>query len=109
MSRLCLIKPVLRALQGSQNTVARAINENLCLYLVPQIRGHSLDGKFTDTSEEETAIRRAFMNNSRTRVLLMTGKKIGTSYMHTLCEADEIDHIFSDKEIPEDIIKRMRH
>ena len=44
------------------------------------------------------------MKNSRRRVLLMTANKFGSSYMHTLCRADEVDHIFSDALVPEGII-----
>ena len=84
---------------------AQSINTDLCFL---SCKGVTPDGTFTDTSEEETAIRRAFMNRSRTRVLLMTGNKIGTSYLHTLCTADEIDYMFSDQEIPEEIANRMR-
>ena len=84
---------------------ARSINTDICFI---SCKGVSSDGKFTDTSEEETAIRRAFMENSRTRVMLMTGNKIGTSYMHTLCEANEVDYMFSNGEIPEGFFKKMR-
>ena len=79
---------------------ARSMNTDLCFL---SCKGVSLDGKFTDTSEEETAIRRAFMQNSRTRILLMTSNKFDSSYLHTLCTADEIDYLFSDGEIPETI------
>jgi DeoR/GlpR family transcriptional regulator of sugar metabolism len=40
--------------------------------------------------------------------LLMTANKFGSSYMHTLCRADEVDHIFSDAPVPEDIILKLR-
>ena len=79
---------------------AKTMNTDLCFL---SCKGVSLDGKFTDTSEEETAIRRAFMQNSRTRILLMTSNKFDSSYLHTLCTADEIDYLFSDGEIPETI------
>ena len=66
------------------------------------------NGRFTDTSEEETAIRRAFMKNSATRVMLMTGGKIGKTYLHTLCSAEQVDYVFSDIEIPEGITSKLR-
>jgi len=84
---------------------AQSINTDICFI---SCKGISTDGKFTDTSEEETAIRRAFMKNSRTRVFLMTANKFGTSYMHTLCGAHEVDYIFSDRTVPEEIQKKLR-
>ena len=76
---------------------ARRVNPDICFI---SCKGVDDIGKFTDTSEEETLIRRAFMDNSRTRVMLMTHNKFGTRYFHTLCSADEVDHIFSDGELP---------
>jgi DeoR/GlpR family transcriptional regulator of sugar metabolism len=84
---------------------ANYINTDICFI---SCKGVDEDGKFSDTSEEETAIRRAFMKNSRRCVLLMTANKFGSSYMHTLCRADEVDHIFSDAPVPEDIILKLR-
>lgn len=83
---------------------ARSINTDICFL---SCKGITADGKCTDTSEEETAIRRAFMDNASTRVLLMTGNKFGRSYMHTLCTAGEIDHIFSDRPLPTEITLRQ--
>lgn len=76
---------------------ARRVNPDICFI---SCKGVDETGKFSDTSEEETLIRRAFMENSRTRVMLMTREKFGTRYFHTLCHADEVDYIFSDGDIP---------
>ncbi len=84
---------------------AKTINTDICFI---SCKGVSDDGRFTDTSEEETAIRRAFMQRSHTRVMLMTGNKFGNTYMHTLCLADEVDAVFSDKDIPEDMKVKLR-
>ena len=90
-----------------QRTVdfAETVNADICFI---SCKGLSADGKFTDTSEEETAIRKAFMKNSATRVMLMTGNKIGKTYLHTLCEAEDTDYIFSDTALPETITKKLR-
>ena len=84
---------------------AQRVNPDICFI---SCKGIDEGGKFTDTSEEETLIRRAFMNNSRTRVMLMTNNKFGTRYFHTLCTAEEIDHIFSDAQIPDNIAALVR-
>ena len=84
---------------------AETVNADVCFI---SCKGVNCEGKFTDTSEEETAIRRAFMKNSSTRVMLMTSGKIGKTYLHTLCTAEQVDYIFSDGEIPEGITSKLR-
>ena len=90
-----------------QKTVdfAESVNTDICFISCKGVDG---EGKFTDTSEEETSIRRAFMKNSSTRVMLMTGNKIGKIYLHTLCTSEQVDYIFSDTAIPEEITKNLR-
>lgn len=90
-----------------QKTVdfAESVNTDICFISCKGVDG---EGKFTDTSEEETSIRRAFMKNSATRVMLMTGNKIGKTYLHTLCTSEQVDYIFSDTAIPEEITKNLR-
>ena len=84
---------------------AKDINTNICFV---SCKGVSLDGVFSDTSEEDSAIRKAFMKNSATRVMLITGNKFGSSYMHTLCRAEEVDYVFSDTAVPESISSQLR-
>ena len=84
---------------------AKDINTDICFL---SCKGVSEDGIFSDTSEEDSAIRKAFMRNSATRVMLITSNKFGGRYMHTLCRAEEVDYVFSDGAIPESIIKLLR-
>lgn len=76
---------------------AKEINTDICFI---SCKGVSNNGIFTDTSEEETAVRKAFMERASTRVMLMTQNKFGTKYLHTLCDSTDIDFLFSDGEIP---------
>ena len=76
---------------------AKEINTDICFI---SCKGVSNNGIFTDTSEEETAVRKAFMERASTRVMLMTQNKVGTKYLHTLCDSNDIDVLFSDGEIP---------
>ena len=78
-----------------QETVAFAdkINPDFCFF---SCKGLSEDGIFSDTSEEETVIRRAFLKRSRTRVALMTKNKLGKRYFHTLCTMEDVDHLLTD-------------
>lgn len=82
---------------------AEKINLDICFL---SCRGIDLDGNLTDTSEEETVIRRAFLNKSRIRVFLMTNNKFGNTYFHTLCNSKEVDYIFTNGEISEAIKMR---
>ena len=79
---------------------AERINLDICFLAC---KGLALDGTLSDTSEEETVIRRAFLKRSKTRVFLMTYNKIGSKYFHTLCNSTDVDYIFSDGEIPTSI------
>lgn len=83
---------------------AERVNPDICFL---SCKGISFDGKLTDTSEEETEIRRAFLQNSKTRVMLMTHNKLGSTYFHTLCHARDVDYIFSDAPLPDSIQTRM--
>ena len=71
-------------------------------------KGFCEDGRFTDTSEEETAVRRAFMKNSRVTAMLMTSNKYGSVYLHTLCRAEDVDFVFSEKEAPDEILRKIK-
>ena len=82
---------------------AEKINLDICFL---SCKGLDSNGNFTDTSEEETVIRRAFLKKARSRVFLMTQNKFGKTYFHTLCNARDVDHIFSDGEIPDTVKTR---
>lgn len=83
---------------------AGKINLDICFL---SCKGISLLGDLTDTSEEETVIRRAFLKKSRTRVFLMTNNKFGNTYFHTLCNSNDVDYIFTNGEIPNTIKMRQ--
>ena len=69
-------------------------------------KGIDLNGRISDTSEEEVELRRHVIANARSRILLMTDKKIGTSYIHTLCDSNEIDAIITNGTLPDSIKTR---
>jgi len=83
---------------------AERVHPDLCFL---SCKGLSGEGIFTDTSDIETPIRRAFLKNSKTRVFLMTENKLGTTYFHTVCSSAEVDHIFTTGSLPETI--RLRN
>lgn len=80
---------------------AKKINLDICFF---SCKGLDVDGRLSDTSEEETLIRRAFIESSRTRVCLITKNKLGKRYFHTVCDSTDLDYIFSDGELPTSIL-----
>lgn len=84
---------------------ANYINTDICFI---SCKGVDSEGKFTDTSEEETVIRKAFMKNCRFKVMLMTQNKFNSKYLHTLCEAAEIDRLISDGDVPTELTELLR-
>lgn len=71
-------------------------NADLCFL---SCKGMDEHGKFTDTSESETELRKRFLENSKTRAILLTSNKIGKTYLHTLCNSTDVDYIFCDQPI----------
>ena len=67
-------------------------NTDLCFI---SCKGMSLDGSLSDTSEEETELRKRALANTKRSVLMLTKKKIGCSYIHKLCNAEKISDIIT--------------
>ena len=68
-------------------------NADICFL---SCKGVSDDGKLTDTSYFETQLRKKFLQNSKTKVMLITKHKFGKTYAHTLTTTDEIDYVITD-------------
>jgi len=58
-------------------------------------------------TDETAAFQRMVLKNSRKRILLMPGKKIGIDSFIKVCEADSFDTIITDWECPEDQIAAL--
>lgn len=85
--------------------MAATVNIDICFVAC---RGINDKGVFSDSTEPETIVRRHFLNCSKMRVFLMTSEKIGKTYMHTLCHANEVDYVISDGQLPEGLKLRSR-
>ena len=85
--------------------LAQSFNTDVCFV---SCKGFSADGRFTDTSEEETSVRHAFMKNSRCTAMLMTSNKYGNVYLHTLCRAEDVDFVFSETDVPTAILEKLK-
>ena len=86
--------------------MAERFNVDVCFIAC---KGLSLDGRFSDTSEEETAIRRVFIKNAKKVIFMMTNNKIGNTYLHTLCNMSDVDTLISNAELPDELLGKLRH
>ena len=96
-----------RLLEGSAVFVGKdalsfidRFNTDVCFI---SCKGLDLTGKFSDTSEEETELRRHALSNTKKSVILLTAQKIGRSYIHTLCHSSDVDKIYTDGALPLEI------
>ena len=88
--------------RDAERSAAR-FNADICFI---SCKGMDQNGRFTDTSEEETELRQVFMQNSKKKVVLLTADKIGKSYLYTLCRSSEVDRIFTDGTLPDTVKTR---
>jgi DeoR/GlpR family transcriptional regulator of sugar metabolism len=60
-------------------------------------RGIDDEGRVTDTSVYENAVRRIMMENSRRCYLLCDTGKFGKRYLNTLCRTQDVDGVISER------------
>ncbi len=77
---------------AAQNFV-RSFNADLFLF---SCRGISNDGILSDSSIEETDLRKVMMQHSKHNLFLCSSDKLGKTYMYNLCSYQEVDKIISD-------------
>lgn len=61
--------------------------------------GIDIDNGITHNSEEEAAIRRMMLKNSRNRYLLLDGNKFGRCKAHKIIDLNTIDKIFTEMDV----------
>lgn len=59
-------------------------------------RGVSEDGQLTDSSVEESELRKVMMRYARKKIFLCTSDKIGKRYMYNLCHIGNADGFYCD-------------
>lgn len=77
--------------------LVRRFNADLFFF---SCRGLSEDGLLTDSSVEESELRRVMMAQAQKNILLCTGEKLGKKYLYSLCTASELDGIICDRALP---------
>lgn len=64
-------------------------------------KGLSPDGMLSDTSVEETDLRREMLKRAKCSALLIDSNKFDADYWYNLCHLSDVDYCFSDKPLPE--------
>lgn len=75
----------------------RAYNADICFF---SCRGMDGDGLLTDLAVQEVNLRRAMMEQSQKRVLLLSSEKLGKRYFYTQGRSTEVDAIVCDAPLP---------
>ena len=78
----------------------KTFNANIAII---SCHGLSASGYATDTSERENDVRRAMLNQSRRKVLLIDSSKINKGYWHNLADISVFDDVYCDQELPKEI------
>ena len=71
--------------------------------------GFSLAGGVTDALQENAAVKREMIANSRKRILLCDSTKMNQEYFSRICDSDEVDLIITDSEPPADILNALKY
>lgn len=72
-------------------------------YFFFSCRGISDDGILSDSSMEESDLRRVMMQHSKKNIFLCTSNKIGKKYMYNFSDISKIDKIICDVPLPEQL------
>ena len=90
--------------EDAQNTASR-YNADVVFF---SCRGLTLDGKLTDNSVEENALRKTMLQQAKRKVFLCDSSKLGRTYLNTLCHLSEVDEIICEQPLPEELCQLMR-
>ncbi len=69
-------------------------NADICFF---SCRGLSADGRLTDISQPENAVRLKMIEHSEKAYLLCTSDKMNKLYYHNLCTVDDIDGVITSE------------
>lgn len=71
-------------------------------------RGITEDGQLTDSSMEESQLRRIMMQHAKKKIFLCTSNKIGRQYMYNLCGASAVDGILCERNLPDNLKREIQ-
>lgn len=76
----------------------RKLNADILFF---SCRGITEDGRLTDSSLEESELRKIMMQRAKKTVFLCSSEKIGKEYMYNLCHVSQIDVTVSTAKLPQ--------
>jgi DeoR/GlpR family transcriptional regulator of sugar metabolism len=80
----------------------RGFNADICFF---SVRTLTRDGKLTDNSIDENAIRRVMLSQSKKSVLMLDSQKISEPCPNTLCHLSDVTYVVSERDISGDFSK----
>lgn len=72
-------------------------------------RGISYKGEITDSSVENTEVRKIMMQRSKSHIFLCADSKVGKTFMIKVCDLSLVDKIICNAPIPENMENMLRH
>lgn len=84
----------------------KTFNADVCFV---SCHGLSETGFATDTSVFENDVRRALIQQSKRKVLLIDGTKINVGCYSNLCHISDFDDVFCNKPLPENILSQTKN
>ena len=69
----------------------------------------SSSGMVTDTSVTENDVRKAMMQQSKRKVLLIDSTKIDNGCWHNLCDISKFDDVFCNAPLPDEILQKVKN
>lgn len=66
-------------------------------------QGLSSNGVITDFSESETRLRQVMLKHAQKKVFLCDSRKIGKTFLFTVCRIDEVDAVICDMPLPDEL------
>jgi len=62
-------------------------------------QGYSEEGEITDSSEEESALRRVMLSRAKTKVYMCDHTKLNKRYTYRICDKNGVDHVICDVDL----------
>lgn len=92
---------------NSQETFSMIENFNADLFF---FSCDALDenGVISDKSSESSYLRSCFLKYAKKNVLLVDSSKLNKKCWHTLCNLSDIDYCFCDKELPAELLGKLK-
>lgn len=97
---------------GNSSLGASTLNQLSAMYFdyaILSCSGFTIDGVFTDTSEEQSFIKRLSAKNSKKVIVLADGSKANQSFLYKTFTASDIDYFITNESLPTPLKETLTH